>query len=135
MHFISLAFSQCFIHLDVCLIVENCVLVGFDWVSAHDAIIFCTSLVHAYFMHTYPLFFFFVLFCDCVLSLSLSLSQIDCIWHPSVNLIRLGTFFIPSLLHLLIFLFPFFTFGSVMRRPIRTSLRTFLNVAFIRSTM
>ena len=35
-------------HLDVCLIVENCVLLGLDWVSTHDAIIFITSHVHAF---------------------------------------------------------------------------------------
>ena len=64
-------------HLDVCLIVENCVLVGLDWVLTHDAIIFSTSRVHAYFMHTYPFFYFFVLYCDCSLSLSLSLSLSD----------------------------------------------------------
>ena len=33
MHCISLAFSQCFMHLDVCLNVENYVLVGLDWVE------------------------------------------------------------------------------------------------------
>ena len=137
MHCIPLAFSQCFMHLDVCLFIENCVLVGLHWVSTHDAIIFHMSHVHAYFMHTYLFFSFFVLFCDCVLSLSLSLSlsQIDCAWHPSANLIQLGTRFVLGLLCLLIFPFPLFKFGSVMRRPIRTSLRTFLNVAFIRSVM
>ena len=41
----------------------------------HDAIIFSTPHVHAYFMHTHPFFPFFVLFCDCVMSLSLSLSD------------------------------------------------------------
>ena len=130
MHCIPLALSQCFMQLDVCLIIENCVLVGLDWASTHDAIIFSTSHVHAY-----PFFCFFVHFCDCVLFLSLSLSRIYCAWHPSVNLILLETLFVPSLLRLLTFPFPLFTFGFVMRRPIRTSLRTFLNVAFIRSTM
>ena len=33
MHCIPLAFSQCFMHLDVCLIVENCVMLGLDWVE------------------------------------------------------------------------------------------------------
>ena len=32
-HYILFAFSQCFIHLDVCLVVENCVLIGLDWVE------------------------------------------------------------------------------------------------------
>ena len=70
MHCIPLALSQCFMQLDVCLIIENCVLVGLDWASTHDAIIFSTSHVHAY-----PFFCFFVHFCDCVLFLSLSLSN------------------------------------------------------------
>ena len=125
------------------MIVENCVLVGLDWVSTHDAINFSTSHVHAYFMHTYPFFSFFVLYCDYVLSLSLSisiylslfLSRIDYAWHPSTNLIRLETLFVSGLPHLLIFPFPLFTFGSMMRRPIRTSLITFLNMAFIWSAM
>ena len=60
-------------HLDVCLIIENCVLVGLDWVSTHDAIILARHM----FMHTYPFFSFFVLYCDCVLSLSLFLSLLD----------------------------------------------------------
>ena len=66
------------------------------------------------------------------LSLSLSLSQIDYTWYPSANLLQSGTIFVRDHL-LLILLFPFFTFSSLIRRPIRTSLRTFLNVAFIRS--
>ena len=88
-------------------------------------------------MHTYAFFSFFVLYCDCVLSLSLSLSLswINSAWHPRANLIRLGTLFVSGLLRLLIFPFPLFMFSSMMRRPIRTSLRTFLNVAFIWSAM
>ena len=31
MHCISFAFSQCFMHLDVCFMLEPCVLVGLDW--------------------------------------------------------------------------------------------------------
>ena len=76
--------------------------------------------------------------CDVVsfsLSLFLSLSRIDCTWHPSANLIRFGTLFVPGLPHLLTFLFPLFMFDSMMKRPIKTSLRTFLNVTFIWSTM
>ena len=48
-------------------------LVGLDWVSTHDAIILARHM----FMHTYPFFSFFVLYCDCVLSLSLFLSLLD----------------------------------------------------------
>ena len=135
MHCIPLALSQCFIHLDICLIVENSVLVGLDWALTHDAIIFSMSHVHAYFMHTLSFLSLYSFVTVFSLSLSLSLSQIDCAWHPSANLIRLGTLFVLGLLHLLIFPFTFFMFDSVMRRPIRTSLRTFLNVVFIQSAM
>ena len=110
----------------------KCVLVGLDWFSTHDAIIFSTSHVHAFIPF---LFFLFALLWLCSVSFSLSLSWIDCTWHPSTNLIRVKTLFVSGLLHLLTFLFPFFTFGSVMRRPIKTSLRTFLNMMFIRSAM
>ena len=135
MHCIPLALSQCFMHLDVYLIIENCVLVGLDWASTHGAIIFSTSHVHAYFMHTLSFLSLYSFVTVFSLSLSLSLSQIDCAWHPSVNLILLETLFVPGLLRLLTFPFPLFTFSFVMRRPIRTSLRTFLNVAFIWSAM
>ena len=137
MHCIPLALSQCFMHLDVYFIIENCVLVGLDWASTHGAIIFSTSHVHAYFMHTLSFLFLysFVTMFSLSLSLSLSLSRINCAWNPSTNLILLGTLLILGLLHLLTFPFPLFKFGSVMRRPIRTSLRTFLNVAFIWSAM
>ena len=117
MHCIPLALSQCFMHLDVYLIIENCVLVGLDWASTHGAIIFSTSHVHAYFMHTLS---FLPIFLDSDCVLSLSLSQIDCSWHPSANLIQLGTFFFLGFL-LLLLLFPLFTFGSVMRRLIEFS--------------
>ena len=92
--------------------------------------IFSTSHVHAYVLfHSYfwivIVFYFF---------LSLSLSRIDCVWHLSANPLRLGTLLAPGLL-LFILSFPLFTFGSMMGRPNRTSLRTFRNVAFIRNAM
>ena len=108
---------------------------------------FCTSHVHAYVSF---LFFLFVLLVMCFLSLSLSLSlslylslsvlfslslsRIDCAWHLNLNPLRLGTLLVPGLL-LLILPFPLFTFGSVMGRPNRTSLRTFRNIMFIWSVM
>ena len=82
---------------------------------------------------------FLFLDCDCVmfpfslsLSLSLSLSQIDCAWHLSANPLQLGTLLVLSLFLLI---HPLFTFGSVMGRPSKTSLRTFKDVAFIQSIM
>ena len=108
--------------------VEMCVgRIGFyPW-----CIYFCTLHVHAYFMHTYSLFLSFLFCWWCVFSLSpsLSLSQIDCVWHLSANLPWLGILLVQSLL--LLILHPFFTFGSMMWRPSRTSLRTFRDVAFI----
>ena len=80
----------------------------------------------------------FLSFCFClwcVFSLSPSLSRIDYAWHPSANLLRLGTLFVSGYLLPLILPFPPFTFSSLMRRLIRNFRRTFLNVAFIRSTM
>ena len=68
----------------------------------------------------------------CFLSLSLSLSRIDCTWHLSANPLRLGTLLIPGLLLLI---HPVFMFDSMMGRPSRTSLRTFKDVASIRSAM
>ena len=47
MHCIPCAFSQCFIHLDVCLYVENCVLIGLDWVEPMMQIFFAYHM----FMH------------------------------------------------------------------------------------
>ena len=132
MHCIPLAFSQCFMHSDVFLNVENCVLVGLDWVEP----MMQSFLAHHMFMHiscirtlSFLSLYSFVI----VLCLFLSLSRIDYAWHPSANLLWLGTFLVLGLL--LIFLHLFFTFGSMMGRPNRTSLRTFKNVAFIRSTM
>ena len=105
---------------------------GLGW--THDAISFSTSHVHVYFMHTYPLFYIYLFWVVIVCSLSLSPSWIDYAWHPSTNLLWFGTLFIPGH-YLLLLIFPFFTFGSAMKRPIKTSLRTFLNVAFIWSAM
>ena len=129
MHCIPLAFYQCFMHLDVCLIiVDVCWLV---WIGFYP---WCNLfLARHMFMHSYIFFSFFLFWLWCVLPLSLSLSWIDCTWHLSANLLRLETLFVLGLL--LTFLHPIFTFGFVMGRPSKTSLRTFRNVAFIRSVM
>ena len=76
MHCIPLAFSQCFMHLDVCLIVENCVLLGLDWVEP----IMQFLLARHMFMHISCICTFsFLSFCSrlwlCFLSLSLSLAD------------------------------------------------------------
>ena len=53
------------------------------------------------------------------------------LWHPNVNLLYPITLFVPG--HLLLLIPPPFLFSSVMRRPNQTSLRTFLDEAFIRN--
>ena len=81
--------------------------------------------------------FLFLFFgCDCCsLSLSLSHTLIDRTWHPKrVNPLRVRILFKVILLLLLIS-FPLLAFSSVMRRPERTSWRTFKNMVFIRSAM
>ena len=52
MHCIPFAFSQCFMYLDVCLYVENCVLIGLDWVESMMQFFFYISHVRAFFMLT-----------------------------------------------------------------------------------
>ena len=49
----------------------RCVLVGLDWVLLMMQVIFHTSHIHAYLMHTYP---FISLFLVMIMFLSLSLS-------------------------------------------------------------
>ena len=68
------------------------------------------------------------------LSLSLSLSiRLVCSWHRRrASLLHPGTLFISG--HLPLLILPSLTFVSVMRRPGRTSRRTFLNAAFIQNT-
>ena len=63
------------------------------------------------------------------LFLFLSFFQIVCVWHPSANPLHLRALFVLGHLLLLI-LFPS-TSGFVMRRPVRISRRTFLDVPFI----
>ena len=73
----------------MCVWLLKCVLVGLDWVLPVMLFKYCTSHVHAYFMHTYLffsfLFFVFVLWLCSLsfsLSLSLSLSLINCAMAP-----------------------------------------------------
>ena len=69
MHCIPFGFSQCFMNLDLCFFVEKLSIDRFGLGWTHDAIFFCISHVHAFFMYTYPFFSIFwysvvmVLFC------------------------------------------------------------------------
>ena len=112
---------------------KTCVLLELDWVDPMMQFFFARhNLMHISCIHTSYFLSFGTLYNGAFLSpsLSLSLSQIDYIWHPSANPLRLGTPFIPG--HL--FLTPFlFTFSSVMRRPVKISRRTSPNMVFIRN--
>ena len=63
MHCIPFAFSQCFMHLDVCLYVENCVLIGLDWVEPMIEFFFAYHMfMHFFYAYVPFLFYLFVLF-------------------------------------------------------------------------
>ena len=83
-------------------------------------------------MHT---FFSFFLFWTCVMFLfflSLSFLNRYSSWHPNRrNPLQLGTLVVVPGHHLLLFLLFHLIFGSMMRRPRWTSLRTSRPVAFI----
>ena len=127
MHCIPFAFLQCFMHLDVCLYVENYVLIGLDWVEPMMQFflnITCSCIFHAY----VPFLFYLLILCYD--GAFLFVFRIVSAWHPSANPLRLGTLFILGHLPLILLLF---TFSSVMRRFVKTSRRTSPNVAFIRN--
>ena len=69
MHCIPLRISLCFMHLDVCLFVENCVLLGLNLVEPMMQFLLACHM----FMHTYPFFSFYLVWVVIgFLSLSLS---------------------------------------------------------------
>ena len=88
--------------------------------------------------HAYEPYCFYLLILNMfgaflILSLSLSLSlslplALVASWHLNVSPFRPGTLFILGHLPLILLLL---IFGSVMRKPVRTSWRTFLDEAFI----
>ena len=132
MHCIPCAFSQCFMHLDVCLYVENCVLIGLDWVEPMMQIFFAYHMfMHFLCIRTLSLLYILVPVMMVFFCFSLSLSLIVYALHPSANSLRLKTLFFPRHLPLILLLF---TFSSVMRRPVKTSRITSPNVVFIRNT-
>ena len=117
-----------------------CVLIGLDWAE---------PMMHLYlhvtcsciFMHTYLQVSIFVilylvgafLFVSLSLPFSLFLTLVTS-WHLNVNLFYPGTLFVLGHLLLLLLLTSLpFAYDSMMRRPNRTSQRTFHDVAFIRN--
>ena len=93
---------------------------------------------HAYIPSSFYISIYLVVGTFFIVSFSFFLSlplKLVTSWHLSVSLLRPRTLFIPGHLLLLICLTPLpLTSGSVMRRPNRTSLRTFHDEAFIRNT-
>ena len=94
------------------------------------------SHVHAFFMHTYLqvliLLYIVLLVLFCMsLFLPLSFFWLVASWHLNENPLRPRTLFVLG--HLLPLTLLHLTFGSVMRRLLRISLRTFLDKAFIRN--
>ena len=110
-------------------------LVGLDWTEPMMNLflhVTCSCIL----MHRYLQFYILLyqlLGAFLIVSLSFFLSlplMLVASWHLSVSLLRSRTLFVPG--HLLLILPPF-TFSSVMRRPVQTSWRTFLDEAFIRN--
>ena len=100
---------------------------------AQDVFKFCMLHIHAFFMHTYlylSLFWYwFVLVLFCVF-LSLSLFWLVALWHLNENPLHPWTLFVLGHLPLIL---PPPMFDSMIRRPSRTSWRTFHNVVFIQN--
>ena len=66
--------------------------------------------------------------------LSLSFFQLVALWHPNVSLLHPGTLFVLGHLLLLpLLILPPLMFGSMMRKPVRTSRRTFHDTTFIQN--
>ena len=132
-------YNYIFMHLDMCYIcATDNVLVGLDWVEPMMLFLLHVNMfMHS---HAYVLYILYMLiYLNCLglfeLFLFPSLSSV-CIslllWHLNANLLCPRTLFIPR--HpLLLILLPHMS-GSMMRRPNRTSLRTFLDEAFILNT-
>ena len=125
-------------HLDMCLpCCNDCVLLGL--VLAEPVMFLSLHVTCSFiFMHTYlqVSIFLYKLSCCCFydsLSLSLSLSlALVASWHLNVSLLHPKTLFVLGHLLLLLIL-PLLLFDFVMRGPVWTSQRTFLDKAFIRN--
>ena len=131
-------------HFVVCLpCCNDCVLLGLNWakpmmfLSLH-VICHAFSCIRTFkFLYLYIYIYIYNLvdaFLIVSLSLSLPLSLFlasVASWHPNANPFHPRTLFILG--HLLPLTPLHLTFGSMMRRLIRTSRRTFLDEAFIRN--
>ena len=139
MHCITFSFSQCFMHFRcVFYMLKWCVLVGLDWAESIMFLMLhvtCSCIFHAY-VPLFSIFLILIVF-GAFLLLSLSLSLFLSIWlvyawHLSASLLRPETLFVPGhLLFLCLLILPPLMFGSMKRRHVRTSWRTFQDATFI----
>ena len=108
-----------------------CVLVGLDWAEPMMYL-----YLHVTFSCIRTFKFLYLLYCilfGAFLIVSLSLSPSFFVSY--VSLLRPGTLFVPGHLLFLLYLTPLILmFGFVIRRPNRTSWRTFHDATFIRNT-
>ena len=126
--------------LDVCItLLLCCVLLDLDWAEPMRHYIYM-SHVHAFscirtFRFLYLLYSILLVLFWLSLSLPLSLFlTLVASWHVNVNPFHLETLFVPGHLLLLLILTSFHLMsGSLMKRPIRTSWRTFHDKTFIRN--
>ena len=95
--------------------------------SCHMFMHFNAYVLSCFYLLILNLFGAFLIVC---LSVSLTLVAP---WHLNVNPLRPETLFIPGYLFLLLLIPLHLSYNSVMRRPNRTSWRTFHNKAFIRN--
>ena len=119
--------------------VQCCVLVGLVWAEPMMNLflhVTCLCILMRTYLQFYILLYqllrtFLIVSLSFFLSLPLTLVAS---WHLSVSLLRPGTLFVLGLLLLLLLLTPHpLTSSSVIRKTNRTSLRTFLDAAFIRN--
>ena len=114
-------------------LLQWCVLVGLDWAEPMMFLtlhVTCLCIFHAYVPS-----FIFILILTCVgaflcLSFSLSFLQLVALWHLNENPLRPRTLFVLGHLPLIL---PPPMLGFVIRRPSRTSRRTFHDAAFIQN--
>ena len=139
-----LHYNNIFMHYRCVLyLLQCCVLVGLDWAKPMMHLflhVTCHMFMHshAYVPSILYIFIYLLLGTFLIVSLSFSFSLLLTLvasWHLNVNPLCPRTLFVLGHLLLLLLLTPLpLMFGSMMRRPNRTSLRTFHNAAFIRNT-
>ena len=119
----------------VLYVLKWCVLVGLDWVE--PMMFLLLHVTYSYIRSTFFLYLIDIDLCwyfSVCHPLSLSFFRLVALWHPNVSLLHPGTLFVLGLLLLLpLLILPPLMFGSVMRKPVRTSRRTFHDTTFIQN--